>query len=332
MKKISFVVGRDYQNNKIFDLQDTRLNRDNCLLPYHMLRENLKKQGYDLVTSDLISPDVADLVLYNEMPKPFPSSINKEKSFLILFESELIRPDNWNLDYHKEFKKIFTWNDRFVDGKKYIKFNFPSKIVTSKIETEKRKKLATLIAGNKTCSHPLELYSERLKTIRWFEKNHPEDFEYYGIGWDYSISLWWQKVFKKLKLLSLIPKNPSRCYSGKVDSKFEALKNYQFSICYENGKDIHGYITEKIIDCFVSGNIPVYWGAQNISDHIPPNTFINRKDFKTHDDLYSFLKNLSLENIQEFQRNIISFLESKKGYQFSNENFVEVISKGIVSE
>lgn len=332
MKKISFVVSKDYQNNKIFDLQDKRLNRDNCLFPYQMLREKFQILGFELITSDLVAPESADLVLYNEMPKPFPLSINKEKSFLLLFESELIRPDNWNKNNHQFFKKIFTWDDRLVDEKKYFKFNFPNKISTTVIDKEKRKKLITLIAGNKNCSHPKELYSERIKSIRWFEKNHPEDFDYYGIGWDYSISLWWQKVFKKLKLLSLIPKSPSLCYRGKVASKFETLKNYQFSICYENGRDIDGYITEKIIDCFVSGNIPVYWGPTNIENHIPQNTFIKRIDFKTHEELYSYLKNMNLEMIQEYQKNIHDFLKSDMGYRFSNEYFVEVIIKGILSE
>jgi len=41
-----------------------------------------------------------------------------------------------------------------------------------------------MIAGNKRSSHPLELYSERLRAIEWFEKEHPADFDLYGIGWN----------------------------------------------------------------------------------------------------------------------------------------------------
>ncbi len=332
MKKISFVVGKDYLNNKIFDLNNEVLNRDDCLLPFYLLREKLNKLGYELNTQDITPPSKAELVLYNEMPKPFDKKIDKNKSFLIIFESELIRPDNWNQEQHNTFKKIFTWNDRFIDGKKYIKFNFPNKIVTSAVESEKRKKLVTLISGNKTCSHPLELYSSRVETIKWFEKNHPSDFDYYGIGWDYPFSVWWQKVFRKLKLIDFISKSPSPSYRGRVDSKFKTLSNYQFSICYENGKEIDGYITEKIIDCFVSGNIPIYWGPKNINKHIPENTFIDRTKFKNHEELYTYIKNMSLEKIQEFQNNIKEFLESDKGYRFSNEFFVKVITEGIFSE
>ena len=126
MKKVSFVVSLDYQNNRIFDLSNKFLNRDNCLYPYFLLREEFKTRGYDLLTSDICSPEQADLVLYNEMPKPFPKLIDFEKSFLLLFETELIRADNWDFKKHKFFKRIFTWNNSLVDNKLYFKFNFPN--------------------------------------------------------------------------------------------------------------------------------------------------------------------------------------------------------------
>lgn len=332
MKKISFVVGKDYLNNKIFDLDNLALNRDECLLPFFMLKEKFKSLGYELSTQDLIDPASADMVLYNEMPKPYPSAIDREKSYVIIFESELIRPDNWELKKHGDFKKVFTWNDDLLSQDQYSKFYFPNNLKTTPVESHKRNKLVTLISGNKTCAHTSELYSARLETIRWFEKHKPQDFEYYGVGWEYQMNVWWQKVFRKLGLLRFVPKNPSPCYRGRVDSKFMALKEYQFSICYENGRDISGYITEKIIDCFVSGNIPIYWGPENIESHIPRSTFIDRRRFSSHDELYAHIKNMSLETIQDYQKNIQDFLQSEKGLKFSNEHFVDVITKGLISE
>uniref|UniRef100_UPI00404791C4 hypothetical protein n=1 Tax=Aliarcobacter sp. TaxID=2321116 RepID=UPI00404791C4 len=41
-----------------------------------------------------------------------------------------------------------------------------------------------MISGNKKVNHPLELYSKRLESIEWFENNHPQDFEFYGMGWN----------------------------------------------------------------------------------------------------------------------------------------------------
>ena len=268
MKKISFVVGKDYQNNRIFNLSDKILNRDNCLYPYFLLKEGFQKRGYELITSDLLSPAEADLVIYNEMPKPFPLHINREKSYLLIFESELIRQDNWDQQKHQWFKKIFTWNDNFIDNNKYIKFNFPNSIIATAPGVKDRNTLLTLISGNKTSIHTKELYSERLKTIRWFEKYHPGDFHYYGVGWDYPFNVWFQKVFRKLKVLQFIPKRLSICYKGRVDEKLPTLRKYKFAICYENAKEIPGYITEKIFDCFFAGCIPVYWGPDNIENFI----------------------------------------------------------------
>ena len=149
----------------------------------------------------------------------------------------------------------------------------------------KKKKLCTLIASNKSASHPLELYTERIKAIRWFENNHPEDFDLYGKGWDkhnfqgkfLGINL---ARLNRLKFLTKLLRPDYPSYKGEVKSKKKTYEKYKFSICYENVRDFKGYITEKIFDCFFGGCIPVYWGAQNITDHIPQNTFINKKKFK----------------------------------------------------
>jgi len=44
-----------------------------------------------------------------------------------------------------------------------------------------------------------------------------------------------------------------------VENKLEALKDYQYSIVIENEKT-PGFFTEKVIDCFMTGTIPIYWG------------------------------------------------------------------------
>lgn len=326
------VVSRDYQNNKMFDLTSPVLNRDNCLRPFALLKSEFEKAGFILSTNDLCDPALADLVIYNEMPNPFPATIDKNKSFLLMFESELVRPDNWDREKHKNFQKIFTWNDDLVDGKKYIKFNFPNTLKMTEPEIAKRLSLVTLISGNKTSFHQKELYSERVKTIKWFEKNHPEDFHYYGIGWDYKLDLRWQKVFKKLRLQSLLPKNNSQCFKGKIKSKHEGLKQYKFAICYENARDINGYITEKIFDCLFAGCIPVYWGPPNIENFIPANCFIDRKKFSSHEELYNHLYGMKDETILAYQKNINAFLQSEKFTPFSDEYFVKNIIGNILEK
>lgn len=332
MKQISFVVPNAYRNNKIFDLNDPYYNRDNCLAPYVLMKEKFKELGYEIATSDLASPNEADIVLYNEMPTKVDT--DREKSFLLIFESELVRPDNWDLSKHKSFNKIFTWNDQFIDNQKYIKFNFPNNFSVPKIGLEGRKKLAILISGNKTSHHQLELYSKRLETIKWFERNHPEDFEYYGFGWDkYNFgSQIIGKVLDKIGAYRLLPKRQTICYRGIVDSKNKTLMSAKFCICYENARDIPGYITEKIFDCFFAGTVPVYWGPNNITEHIPKDCYISRTDFSTHEKLYQHLKNLNNEDYLNYQKAIISFLNTDKAKEFSANHFAKTITRYVASE
>jgi hypothetical protein len=48
-----------------------------------------------------------------------------------------------------------------------------------------------------------------------------------------------------------------------VEYKSEALANYRFSIALENSQTDF-YFTEKIIDCFLSSTIPIYYGCPRI--------------------------------------------------------------------
>lgn len=45
----------------------------------------------------------------------------------------------------------------------------------------------------------------------------------------------------------------------------DALFESQFHICIENSQQ-KNYFTEKVVDCFSTKTIPIYWGCPNISD------------------------------------------------------------------
>jgi len=330
--KATFFTGPYSLKNRQFDISDTISNRDDCLYGFYLLKKGLEKNGIDLSTQDINLPLESKFIIYNEMPKIKDIFLEKD-NYLLIFESQVIRPDNWNLENHKYFKKIFTWNDDLVDNKKYFKMNFPSKIPKDlDFDLSKKDKLCTLIAGHKLNSHPLELYTERIQAIRWFEQNHPEDFDLYGIGWDkYCFKGMLSRLNRFGALTKLLkPNYPS--YKGSVKSKREVLQKYKFAICYENARDIHGYITEKIFDCFFAGCVPIYRGAPNITDHIPANTFIDRRKFNSYEELYSFLKNMSDKEYLDYLDAIKDFIKSERIYQFSAEYFAETIVNEIVRE
>src|SRR3989344_3679372 len=119
MRKACLVVSAPYTQGEIFNKSNQRLNRDNCLAFFHEMQSEFLKAGLDLNTQDINSPEDCDFIIYNEMPANLPSDKDRHKSYLLLFESELIRPDNWHLPSHQKFAKIFTWHDDFVDNKRY---------------------------------------------------------------------------------------------------------------------------------------------------------------------------------------------------------------------
>jgi hypothetical protein len=58
-----------------------------------------------------------------------------------------------------------------------------------------------------------------------------------------------------------------------IENKITALKDYRFSLIIENEK-MDNWFTEKIIDCLVTGTIPIYWGCPNIGDYFDTRGFI----------------------------------------------------------
>jgi hypothetical protein len=329
------MVSPYYAGNRIFDMTDKISNRDNCLYSWYLLRQKLRENEIDLATQDFHSPDASDIVIYNEMPHELPHPENIHKSHLLIFESELIRPDNWDVKKHLSFNKIFTWNDAFIDNKKYFKINFAQLIpVGINKDLTKKKNLCTLIAGRKRVKHPLELYSKRLEAIRWFEKNHPEDFDLYGVSWDgYKlIGRKWSKKLSKVPVLAKYLPLRFPSYKGRIAEKRPVLGQYRFSICYENARDIPGYITEKIFDCFFAGCVPVYWGANNVTDHIPNECFIDKRDFNRYDELYAYLKNMSDREYLSYLDSIESFMKSEKGYRFSSDCFVKTVCDVLLTQ
>ncbi len=327
------------KNNYLFENNNTNIG-DNLLTPMIRLREYAESQKHEVGTIDKISINEADAIVFIDMPKANNKTLleaiaSKKDLYLIAFESPLVIPRSYDEDCHKLFKKVFTWSDDLVRKNpiKYIKINYSYDLPQSIKKTiSSKEKLCCVISGNKKIKYSNELYSERLKVIEWFEENHPEDFDLYGTGWD-------EVVFGKNRYINFIlrrsillrkkfaTKRPS--YKGKVERKKPILEKYKFSICYENARNISGYITEKIFDCLFAGCVPIYWGANNITEHIPKECFIDKREFDTYENLYSHIKNMSDKKYLQYLDNIENFLNSVKSFPFSSECFSQVIIQNI---
>ena len=342
MKKACLVVDNYLTNNNIFQ---SKLFRDGINHKYYELKKCFFANGYDLATHDVNGISESDIVLYaSGMPQRLPSKKHIDKSFLILWESEFICPANYDKAKHQNFKKIFTWNDDLVDEKKYIKINFSHSFPEAiNGDLRNKNKLCVLIAGNKKSNYKLDkrlaqldLYSEREKVIRWFESNHISDFDLYGVGWDKYIFAG-PKVIRALnfvphlqRALQLATSSTYPSYKGTVEHKKPVMEQYRFSICYENVRNIPGYITEKIFDSFFAGCVPVYWGANNIKEYIPSDCFIDMRDFLSYSDLYDFLINIPDKEYLRYIDSINNFIKSEKSNQFKSQNFAKVVVANIL--
>jgi len=339
MKKVSYVVDSYFHKNILFDKDQTSIvARDDCLKPYHILFEEFYKNGYLIATNDIHTIEDSDIVIYSDMPKKLPLKKDINKSYLLMLESPLVCPQNFDIEKHKYFNKIFTWDDRLIDNKKYFKYNYSFVIPKSIPKKLDKQKLLCLIVGNKYSNYPDELYSKRRELIRWFEANHSEDFDLYGVGWnEFRFSgILPIRALNRVSLArgiayKLFGENyPS--YKGKIANKFETMQNYKFAICYENIQNISGYITEKMLDAMFAGCIPIYLGADNVAVHIPQNSFIDKKNFSTYEELYKYISNISDDEYMKYLENIECFLNSEKGFSFSAEvnadRLVQVINKG----
>ena len=267
-----YIVGQFSSNPQKFELANNLFdpsldNYANEHFHFPRLRDEIfKRTGLLLKTPEPGQESLTDanyvIVLNGNYNKYNLHMLSKEKLILLITECPAVLAISWNGAYQDHFNKIFTWNDDLVDSKKFFKYNRAvlSPMIKNTVDFDD-KKLCTMMLNNKCPkANPKQLCTERHGIINFFESIQAKDFDFYGRGWD-------RKRYKNYKGSVGGPENQ---YRG---SKIETIKNYKFYICYENMRDIKGYITEKIFDCFEAGCVPIYFGAPNVETYIPKNCF-----------------------------------------------------------
>ena len=78
---------------------------------------------------------------------------------------------------------------------------------------------------------------------------------------------------------------------GSVGDKIKFLTNYKFSICMENSKT-QGYISEKLVDCFEAGTIPIYYGDDTILELLNNKSYIHIKNEDEFDEKIELIKKI----------------------------------------
>ena len=318
-----------FLNNKLFGYEKSR-NSSWQYLKTYCLGKNMNLNTIDL-WNEKEATDEDIYVSFNHKKKGIvgkvcslirnkkdqnPKTDNFRKKILFQFEPPVVHPYVYkNIDY-----LTTSYNEVFlvckVDNTKCHYFYFPyaySNILSEYWDNTNRSFLTMILANKKPRPFPnvKELYSERIKIVRFFGKSN--DIDLYGFGWDkrpYFPYWFYKSALQKV-------------YKGSVETKYPVLSNYNFAISFENCI-MPGYITDRIFDCFFAGTVPVYWGAPDIEDYIPEECFIDMRDFKNYAELRQFLKSLTKSEIESYKENARKYLESEQFKPYTKEHFAEM--------
>ena len=129
------------------------------------------------------------------------------------------------------------------------------------------------------------------------------------------------KIYEKTKMISMISSNKRMCEGhakrlewverigdqvdlygrgfNEIELKEEGLCDYMFSVAIENGQ-YETYFTEKLLDCFATGTIPVYLGAPDIGNHFNSDGIINlTEEFEVSEEIYYSKMDAIKENLEK---------------------------------
>ena len=322
VKNIAWVpCDSDLSQNRLFDLSSVR---DNAIERFVEAHGMLTNNGLTSNTIDQCDLTKVDVVIFYGISSELGwliKAIKKKPAIQFInipIEPPVVSP------LHEEcilaampFDRILVWNDNLVtQGLPFVKANIGEAVINVESIPSvpfKSKSFMVAIYSNKLIKHKNGIYKERFSAFDFFSKKQ-QGMDLYGMGWEGSVI-----PFVKAS------------YKGKCETKKEVLKNYKFSICFENAKNYPGLITEKIFDCFAAGTVPIYYGSPNVQDYIPSDCFVDFCSFGNYEELYQFLINVTEVEYQAYLDAAKRFIKSKEYYAFTSKRFAEIVLEQIRS-
>lgn len=107
------------------------------------------------------------------------------------------------------------------------------------------------------------------------------------------------------------------------DDKIVCFEKSMYHLCIENSKQIN-YFTEKLMDCFMTETIPVYWGCPNITEYFDENGIIilNTDD---PDEIINIINNLKESDYKKK----IKYIKKNKEIAYKYLNYHERLKNKI---
>ena len=209
-------------------------------------------------------------------------------------------------EYHREyydyisennhkFDLVLTFDKKILDRGENFKLNLYGTcwLHDSYISLWPKNKLCSMITSNKTTTS-----GHRFRHIitNYFDRYNNINIDIYGGN------------YNNLPYMTSTPFTEEHSGRNITNGKINALKDYMFSITIENSKEDYMF-TEKIIDCFLTGTVPIYYGCPSIGNFFNINGIImidSLEDLITilptiNDELYNNMKPFLEENYNTAQ-------------------------------
>lgn len=332
-----------FYEDAFFDNTDTTINRDGSLEANARLRAKLIKEGKGVHTADFFSGiniEESSKTLYKYYSFGLLSNYEKLANLpnvsleaFIIMEPPVVMPQLYRTlpKLTKYFKRVYVHNThgdgyslKGVDITKLHKLHFPmpyqDAIEPFWSNSDRMQRVVVINSNHNPILFALrgfslkalakELYSKRIEAMCNLAEKGVIDL--YGRRWKewWSPFSMWLPYWKNHHTLMNIYRGPCR-------SKYEVLSQYTFSLCFENML-MDGYVTEKIFDCLYAGTIPLYLGAKDIQNLIPPEAYIDCRKFKTWEQMWYVIYELSDDEIFAMKSAGRNFLRSAGGAEYIN--------------
>jgi len=165
-----------------------------------------------------------------------------------------------------------------------------------------------------------QLHDRRLELLECLARRR--EIAVFGSGWDRLENLpsRWEERLRRV----------SGVFHGPCDDKRGTMRAYRFGIAYENTA-CPGWVTEKIVDCFLAGIVPVYLGAPDIAEFVPAGCFLDAARYASPEDLADRMRLMAATEALAMLAAGRAYLESPAGERHSFEGFADWIV-GLVRE
>lgn len=316
-----------YYQDRLFDLSDSILNRDDTLAPFGRIRSYLDERNTKIHTADYLlaeegsaACDYYSIGLLKNIPE-LQSRKNVRLRGFVIMEPPVTAPRLYRAlpKLTAVFERVYVHNiigDGYslkgVDQSRLHKFFWPqphAHVLEPYWSNPVRQNRIVVINGNHLPrSFCGELYSRRIEAMASLAKDGLVDL--YGRGWEkwWSSESMWPAYWKNRKVLLSI-------HRGSCRSKIETLSQYRFCLCFEN-MAMKGYVTEKIFDCLYAGAIPLYLGATDIESLIPAGAYVDCRQFGSWDEMRDAVMSMTAQEIQTKRDAGRDFIGSKQGVNY----------------